>query len=380
MLHDEKLDADTLVEMWELRDGGKPGSTGNDDAKYLAKTFADYAELSRTEANRLGASIGKLDGWAGVQTHDPVKMIQAGKDAWIGRIVTLLDHERTFPEGLSQVDAANALGSVYDTLITGIPSSATPAERGARVNPANLAKSLGASRVLHFQDAKAALAYRAEFGYGNTIAGMFEHLRHMSNVNGAMETLGPNPEVMFEAIAATLQREIRDSTTIPPADKPKLISKLKTDAGTLRQAIDVATGLATRPVNVTTAKIGSDIRALESVDLLAFERLLRAFAEQEGFAHSLLSDFWPHGAVSRAYGVFLADRGFWLDLRPPDVLRAAPVEQAPAVLLPEPAQREVGAHAVDPASTVRTVPVSVTSTALSNEGNSTTERPVNCGE
>ena len=92
MLHDEKLDADTLVEMWELRDGGKPGSTGNDDAKYLAKTFADYAELSRTEANRLGASIGKLDGWAGVQTHDPVKMIQAGKDAWIGRIVTLLDH------------------------------------------------------------------------------------------------------------------------------------------------------------------------------------------------------------------------------------------------------------------------------------------------
>jgi mycoredoxin-dependent peroxiredoxin len=37
---------------------------------------------------------------------------------------------------------------------------------------------------------------------------------------------------------------------------------------------------------------------------------LRAFAEQEGLTHSLLSDFWPHGEVSRAYGVFLADRGF----------------------------------------------------------------------
>lgn len=36
---------------------------------------------------------------------------------------------------------------------------------------------------------------------------------------------------------------------------------------------------------------------------------LRVFAEQEGYTFSMLSDFWPHGAVSRAYGVFLEDRG-----------------------------------------------------------------------
>jgi mycoredoxin-dependent peroxiredoxin len=29
----------------------------------------------------------------------------------------------------------------------------------------------------------------------------------------------------------------------------------------------------------------------------------RAWAEAEGFGFDLLSDFWPHGAVSRAYGV-----------------------------------------------------------------------------
>jgi peroxiredoxin len=37
---------------------------------------------------------------------------------------------------------------------------------------------------------------------------------------------------------------------------------------------------------------------------------LRAFAEREGIAHPLLSDFWPHGDVARAYGVFLEERGF----------------------------------------------------------------------
>jgi mycoredoxin-dependent peroxiredoxin len=36
---------------------------------------------------------------------------------------------------------------------------------------------------------------------------------------------------------------------------------------------------------------------------------LRVFAEQEGYDFTLLSDFWPHGAVAREYGVFLENKG-----------------------------------------------------------------------
>jgi len=36
---------------------------------------------------------------------------------------------------------------------------------------------------------------------------------------------------------------------------------------------------------------------------------LRAWAEDQGFSFPLLSDFWPHGAVASAYGVFDAERG-----------------------------------------------------------------------
>ncbi|WP_440557429.1 peroxiredoxin [Streptomyces sp. SCPE 10] len=36
---------------------------------------------------------------------------------------------------------------------------------------------------------------------------------------------------------------------------------------------------------------------------------LRVFAEQEGLEYPLLSDFWPHGNVSRVYGVFDEDKG-----------------------------------------------------------------------
>ncbi len=36
---------------------------------------------------------------------------------------------------------------------------------------------------------------------------------------------------------------------------------------------------------------------------------LRVFAEQERLDFPLLSDFWPHGAVARAYDVFDEERG-----------------------------------------------------------------------
>jgi mycoredoxin-dependent peroxiredoxin len=36
----------------------------------------------------------------------------------------------------------------------------------------------------------------------------------------------------------------------------------------------------------------------------------RAWAEQEKYEFPLLSDFWPHGQVARAYGVFDEKKGF----------------------------------------------------------------------
>lgn len=39
---------------------------------------------------------------------------------------------------------------------------------------------------------------------------------------------------------------------------------------------------------------------------------LRAYAEQEGYSFDLLADFWPHGAVASAYGVFDPESGMAL--------------------------------------------------------------------
>jgi mycoredoxin-dependent peroxiredoxin len=62
-------------------------------------------------------------------------------------------------------------------------------------------------------------------------------------------------------------------------------------------------------------EVRDSLPAFESddVQLLAVScdpmHALRAFAEQDGLTFPLLSDFWPHGEVAAAYGVFNEQRG-----------------------------------------------------------------------
>jgi peroxiredoxin len=58
---------------------------------------------------------------------------------------------------------------------------------------------------------------------------------------------------------------------------------------------------------------------------------LKKWAEQEGYQFPLLSDFWPHGEVAKAYGVFnetagMANRGTFL-IDKEGVVRFAEVNQ-----------------------------------------------------
>ena len=54
------------------------------------------------------------------------------------------------------------------------------------------------------------------------------------------------------------------------------------------------------------AEAGSQLVAI-SVDS---KHSLRAWGEEQGYDFPLLADFWPHGAVARAYGAFLDERGY----------------------------------------------------------------------
>lgn len=56
--------------------------------------------------------------------------------------------------------------------------------------------------------------------------------------------------------------------------------------------------------------VSDDVQVLGiSCDTSASQKV---FAEQENLDYPLLSDFWPHGEVSKKYGAWFEDRGFSL--------------------------------------------------------------------
>lgn len=66
------------------------------------------------------------------------------------------------------------------------------------------------------------------------------------------------------------------------------------ELGELRDRLGELTAAGVRPVAVSCDPMTA----------------LRAWADQEDYTFDLASDFWPHGAAARAYGVFDADHGY----------------------------------------------------------------------
>ena len=264
LLDDEKLNADAVREMFEQRPDGRPGITGNADAKFLADTFAKYAELSRTDLNSLGATIGRLLGWAGPQVHDPHRLLRVDRDTWVAAILPRLDMDRTFA-GIDPAEAVRLLGEIYTTITTGRDQAVTAAEKGEVRGPANLARSLEQHRVLHFKSADDWLAYQAEFGHGSLVSAMVAHQSRSARIAAQMQVLGPNPEVMIASVLEAEQRRVRDDASLSPADRRKTESQLKLEQTSIGAALAEVRGLTLAPVSESAAQIGSVTRALQSM-------------------------------------------------------------------------------------------------------------------
>ncbi|PWR24988.1 hypothetical protein [Zavarzinia aquatilis] len=253
IIDDDTLNLDIRREMHELRDGGTPGITGNDDAVHIARGFAAWAELARKSANRLGAVIGKLEGWA-PQIHDAVKLIKAGQDKWIDAILPRLDLTRSFGKDATPESARTALADIYRTITTGVARAPNAAAKGEHQGPSRIARRLEHERELHFIDAAAQHEYQGQFGYGNIFAAMILHQRRAAAVIGQMDVFGPNPEVMIRSLLEAQKRALRDDPALDPARREKLVKRLDFDGSAIGDAYKELTGVTRQAVNITAAR------------------------------------------------------------------------------------------------------------------------------
>ncbi|MEZ5862015.1 MAG: hypothetical protein R3D28_24110 [Geminicoccaceae bacterium] len=96
MLKDAAFNERVAREMEQIgRQGGRPGLTGDADARRLAEVYAEHAEMARRDANALGADIPQRQGWT-PHTHDSMRLLRTTPKEWARKIKAALDLGLTF--------------------------------------------------------------------------------------------------------------------------------------------------------------------------------------------------------------------------------------------------------------------------------------------
>ena len=310
LLGNERINDDAIRLM---RGEDVPGASQN--ARWLAETFAEHAELIRRDLNSLGANIGKLEGWV-PQAHSDWRLLRATKEEWIDYIRPRLDLERTFADALPE-DVNRILGDIYDNITLGRETEGTPARRGEFRAPHNFANALNRHRVLHFANADAWIEYNKRFGHGDLFSSMMEHMRHSARMAGMMQVMGPNPGIMLDSLLGALVDRVRADTTLSPKARGSAINALRAGisapeggrGGTIGSAYAVVSGFANARANWTLAQAGSSIRAMQSMAKLG-GAVITAITDLSTLALNLNYQGMPlFTAYSRIFRQLLHGRG-----------------------------------------------------------------------
>jgi len=242
----------------------------NDQVVDIARIIQKYQEAARVEANRAGASIGKIPGYIARQSHDSEKIGAAGYDKWAEDILPRLD-PKTF-DGVT--NEASFLRGVYNGLVTGnhLKSADTPKPNGFK-GPANIAKKMSQERVLHFKDGVAWHEYNQQYGTGNLREAVLRGLDLSGQNTAIMRRLGTNPEANLEMAMDVI------ASDLDKAGDTTASTNFKTARETmLKNRFAEVSGQTRIPGNAWAARISANVRAWQSLSKLG-GALLSSFTD-----------------------------------------------------------------------------------------------------
>lgn len=196
-------------------------STGNAEAKGLAEAMSNAIENLRMMFNKAAGfdAIGKLDGGYVPQYHNPRALLAAKFEPWRDYIKPKLDLDKMRDPltggQLSPERLDAALKVTWNRIVTGgwsdREASATPFGLGS------VATQRSEHRFLHFKTADDWLAYNRDFGAGDPIKAIFQHIRSMSQDIAAMDILGPNPNSTMTWMKQVVESEVGKSMVGEPS-------------------------------------------------------------------------------------------------------------------------------------------------------------------
>lgn len=267
------IDVEIAIEMEQLSiKGGKPGITGNADAKKIASAVFPALDGLVDMKNRHGSWIRKVKGYVTRQTHDKLRIRElGGKDfnakghreasfqAWRSLILPLLDIERTF--GVHKQESF--LRKVHENLYSGDFNRTTVSfdANGNIVDVAGLkpevnlvgvggstAKKLSASRVLHFKNAESSMKYFKALGaYDTLYDAVLAQVNSDARNIALMRIFGPDAERGYKQMlreAAAIEKSGRGQVEriSGPDAQEKFGNAWKAVTGQLSRPVETAKG------------------------------------------------------------------------------------------------------------------------------------------
>jgi len=259
---DGELDLDIAKALRDLDDPSKLVGLSK-DAIEIAKIVRKWQEVTRNDANKAGASIGKLSDYIVSQSHDADRLVSAGFERWYADILPKLDIDRMFPNA-GPPDVRGYLEEAFTGIVTGIHEDiGGVAKMAGFKGPGNLAKRMSAERKLHFKSAEEWMQYNTQYGVGNIREAVSVGLERMAESTGLMRKLGTNPEFNLNTVIDDLRQTLRDAR-----DYDKL-KKLDNWARTRGPGLySVVSGKARSAVNDSTAAIWGTIRGVQNITKL----------------------------------------------------------------------------------------------------------------
>lgn len=194
-------------------------ATGKPEARAMADATQGVFDRLREEFNTQGGNIGKLDGGYLPQFHDPRAVLKAGFQGWRDYIVPRLDMDKMRDPmtggALSPARLDETMRVAWEHIATGGWSDREPQARPFGIG--SLANQRAEHRFLHFKTADDWLAYNRDFGKGDPIQSIFQHVRGMTRDIAAMERLGPNPGATVEWLKQVVQSEMGKQVSGKPS-------------------------------------------------------------------------------------------------------------------------------------------------------------------
>ena len=201
---------------------------GGKEAKRIAEIIQITQKRMLKRKNQQGAMIAELKNYAVRQSHDPIllragaktdKELEAARTSWVEYMLRpdVLD-PKTFenkPPTKNGEPYTNEdfLADMWNNLVSG-QHDKVDALRGddgqidsldSFTGPANLAKKLSQSRIIHFKDGAAAHGYFKTYSRMSLSDAVMNAISHDAQSIGLMEKFGTNPKAMFDRVLDDLK-------------------------------------------------------------------------------------------------------------------------------------------------------------------------------